>query len=367
VKADASSHPLGRLPEEWACLLAERGESGFRARQVFRWLHARGVANPELMTDLGRPLRDWLAVQGTADPARLVESYRSADGTRKLVLGLSDGVQVECVLIPMTDEADAGDDRAMDGEPGRERVTLCVSTQHGCAMGCSFCASGQYGLGRSLAAHEIVAQVIWGRRQLRPCETLRNLVFMGMGEPLANYAQTARAIRLLTHPAGCDFSPRRITVSTVGLVPGIDRLGQDFHGQIGLALSLHAADDETRRLIVPHARRHPIDALIRALRRYPLPRRRRITIEYTLIAGVNDRVDQAERLALLLRGLRVKLNLIPMNRIRQSRWGPPSPERVEAFREALAARGYSCFVRTPRGDDVAAACGQLGLRARGDR
>ena len=207
----------------------------------------------------------------------------------------------------------------------------------------------------------MVAQVIWARRQLVPGETLRNLVLMGMGEPLANYRETARALRLLTDSRGSDFSPRRITVSTVGLVPGIERLGRDFGGKIGLALSLHAPDDATRQQIVPLGRRYPIRVLLEALRRYPLPRRRRITIEYTLIEGLNDRPRQAEQLASLLRGLRVKLNLIPMNRIPGSSWGPPSAERVEAFRDTLTSRGYSCFVRTARGTDVSAACGQLGF------
>jgi 23S rRNA (adenine2503-C2)-methyltransferase len=361
VAVDRGPHPLAWLLEDWATALAARGEPSFRARQVFRWLHARGVTDPALMTDLGRPLRDWLVAIGLTDPAHLVDLFPSSDGTRKLLLGLVGGERVECVLIPMSDEADELDEREPTADSAPERVTLCLSTQYGCAMGCPFCASGRHGLGRSLGAHEIVAQVLWGRRQLRPGETLRNLVFMGMGEPLANYQQTARALRLLTHSAGSDWSPRRITVSTVGLVPGIERLGRDFGGKIGLALSLHAPDDATRELIVPQGRRYPIAALLGALRRYPLPRRRRITIEYTLIEGLNDHAEQAEKLASILRGLRVKLNLIPMNRVPGSPWGPPNAERVEAFREALATRGYSCFVRTARGTDVGAACGQLGL------
>jgi 23S rRNA (adenine2503-C2)-methyltransferase len=355
VGSDLGPHPLGWRPEDWAAALGARGEPSFRALQVFRWLHARGVTDPALMTDVGRPLRDWLREVGVADPARLVGLFPSSDGTRKLLLEFEGGARVECVLIPMSDEPDDLGER----EPGR--VTLCVSTQYGCAMGCSFCVSGRHGLGRSLGAHEMVAQVIWGQRQLGPGETLRNLVLMGMGEPLANYPETARALRLLTDSRGADFSPRRITVSTVGLVPGIERLGRDFGGKIGLALSLHAPDDATRQQIVPMGRRYPIRVLLEALRRYPLPRRRRITIEYTLIEGLNDQVGQAEKLATILRGLPVKLNLIPMNRIPGSPWGPPGAEHVEAFRATLTARGYSCFVRTARGTDVGAACGQLGF------
>jgi 23S rRNA (adenine2503-C2)-methyltransferase len=182
-----------------------------------------------------------------------------------------------------------------------------------------------------------------------------------MGEPLHHYHETARAIRLLTHPDGAAMSPRRITVSTVGLVPGIARLGSDFGGKVGLAVSLHAPDDATRDRIIPMNRRYPVTELIAALRAYPLPKRRRITIEYTLIAGVNDSADHARALALLLRAIPVKVNLIPMNPIAASPLRAPDDARVAAFRELLSASGYSCFVRTRRGDDVAAACGQLAM------
>jgi 23S rRNA (adenine2503-C2)-methyltransferase len=214
---------------------------------------------------------------------------------------------------------------------------------------------------RGLGAHEVALQVQLSRRYLEPDERLRNIVLMGMGEPLHHYEQTARALRLLTHPLGAALSPRRITVSTVGLVPGIRRLGQDFAGKVGLAVSLHAPDDVTREQIVPMNRRYPIAELIAALREYPLPRRRRITIEYTLIAGVNDRLEQARALARLLSGLRVKVNLIPMNDVAGADFRGSPPERVMAFREKLAHAGLSCFVRRRRGDDVDAACGQLAL------
>jgi 23S rRNA (adenine2503-C2)-methyltransferase len=228
-------------------------------------------------------------------------------------------------------------------------------------MGCAFCASGQAGLVRGLDASEIVAQVHLARRHLEPGQQLKNLVFMGMGEPLHHYHETARAIRLLTHPDGGGMSPRRITVSTVGLVPGIARLGSDFGGKVGLAVSLHAPDDTTRDRIIPMNRRYPVAELMSALRAYPLPKRRRITIEYTLIAGVNASLEHARSLAKLLRGVPVKINLIPMNPIAASPLGPPDDASVARFREHLAASGYSCFVRTRRGDDVAAACGQLAM------
>jgi 23S rRNA (adenine2503-C2)-methyltransferase len=268
---------------------------------------------------------------------------------------MTDLVDADASAAPEDDEDDE------QGAPEKTRVTLCVSTQYGCAMGCVFCASGQAGLQRGLTASEIVSQVLISRTQLGPNEELKNLVFMGMGEPLHHYDETARAIRLLTHPVARGMSPRRITVSTVGLVPGIARLGADFGGKVGLAVSLHAPSDEVRDRIMPMNRKFPIAELIQALREYPLPMRRRITIEYTLMDGVNDSPDQARELALLLRGLRVKVNLIPMNPISASELKAPSGARVAAFQRALGEAGLSCFVRTRRGDEVSAACGQLAI------
>jgi 23S rRNA (adenine2503-C2)-methyltransferase len=224
-----------------------------------------------------------------------------------------------------------------------------------------FCASGVAGLKRHLGAHEIVAQVLLAQRVLDEGEELRNIVLMGMGEPLHNYESTARALRLLTHPMGMNLSPRRITVSTSGLVPEIERLGSDFGGQIGLAVSLHAADDATRTALMPVNRKYPLKELLAALRAYPLPKRRRIFIEYTLVAGKNDDLGEAQKVSRLLRDLPVKINLIPMNPIDASPLGAPAMDRVYAFQQLLIDEGYTCFVRKRRGDDVAAACGQLAL------
>jgi 23S rRNA (adenine2503-C2)-methyltransferase len=363
--------PVGRFPEEWREVLVGWGEKPFRAEQIFRWIHERGVVDPEQMTDLGKPLRERLKADGFAPPARVADMHAAADGTRKLVLELAQGARVECVIIPMTDLVDADasaapeddeDDEAGDTAAAEKtRVTLCVSTQYGCAMGCVFCASGQAGLQRGLTASEIVSQVLISRTLLGPNEELKNLVFMGMGEPLHHYDETARAIRLLTHPVARGMSPRRITVSTVGLVPGIARLGSDFGGKVGLAVSLHAPSDAVRDRIMPMNRKFPIAELMQALRAYPLPMRRRITIEYTLMNGVNDAPEQARELAQLLRGLRVKVNLIPMNPISASELKAPSGARVAAFQRALTEAGLSCFVRTRRGDEVSAACGQLAI------
>ncbi len=379
----ASLDPVARLPEEWAELLTARGERSFRGRQIFKWMHEKGVFDPSEMTNLSEGLRAWLTSEGVGSPLKLVDVKRSGDRTRKLLFEIDGGGHIESVLIPMTPrsgdvDADAGasddDDDANENENENEaatsatastqkltRVTLCISTQHGCAMGCRFCASGQAGLQRGLNAGEVVAQVLHAREQIDADEKLRNIVFMGMGEPLQHYEETARALRLLNHSDGLNIGFRRVTVSTVGLVPGIRKLGEDFDGKVGLAISLHAPDDETRSKIIPMNERYPVGELIAALHAYPLPQRRRITIEYTLIDGINDSPYHARELAELLQGLPVKINLIPMNPIGASPWRAPDDAVIEDFRSLVADAGYSCFLRTRRGDEVDAACGQLAL------
>jgi len=362
----SADDPVGRFPEEWQTAVAALGERPFRAKQLFRWLHQRGEFEPEKMTDLSVGFRAKLVESGVAPPFRVDHVHESRDGTRKLVLEARDGARVESVIIPMTDlgtdaDASASADDEDEEVSERARVTLCISTQFGCAMGCVFCASGQAGLVRGLRASEIVSQVYLAKRYLRADEQLSNLVFMGMGEPLHHYDETARAVRLLTHPDGLGMSPRRITVSTVGLIPGIERLGRDFGGKIGLAVSVHAPNDSTRDRIIPMNRRYPLAELMAALRAYPLPKRRRITIEYTLIGGVNDSLGHARELAQILRGIPSKINLIPMNPISASELRAPAADGVRKFQDLLADAGYSCFVRTRRGDEVAAACGQLAM------
>lgn len=349
----APSHPIARLPEEWVERVVEWGEPAYRGKQVFDWIHRQGVLQPEQMTNLPKSLRARLEEEGLGWPIEILSVHESADGTRKLLVGMPDREKVETVLIPQL-----GDEHV---------VTQCISSQVGCAMGCVFCASGVGGLKRQMTDGEIVAQVLLGRRELRPGQRIRNVVFMGMGEPLHNYDAVARALVLLTHPAGLDLSKRRVTVSTSGLVHQIDRLGKDFDGQIQLAISLHAVRDKDRSEIMPVNRKHPLADLTAALRRYPLSARQRITIEYTLIEGVNDSVRDADEMVELLRGIPVKVNLIPMNPISGSSLRAPDSSHVTRFQEQLTERGLSVFVRKTRGDDVAAACGQLAFHGESRR
>jgi 23S rRNA (adenine2503-C2)-methyltransferase len=354
-----------RLPEEWVELLASWGQPRYRALQVFRWIHQRGVADPQQMTDLPKALRERLVEAGLGPPHGAVAQHDSSDGTQKLVFELHDARRIESVLIPRgsvaSDDIFAPSDDAAVGE-ALPPITQCISSQVGCAMGCAFCASGIAGLKRQLSAAEIVAQVIEGRRKAEGRARLAGVVFMGMGEPLHNYDAVARAIALLSHPEGIGLSTRRMTVSTSGLCDGIDRLGRDFGGQLGLAVSIHAPNDAIRTRIMPINKRHPLPELLATLRRYPLPGRNLITIEYTLLRDINDAPAHARELARMLRGLRCKVNLIPMNPVDGSPLNAPALLVVEAFQRALRAAGLEVFVRKQRGDDIAAACGQLALQ-----
>jgi len=381
VAANKPIPPLARTPEEWAEAVVRLGGRAFHGKQVFRWINVRGVTNAAEMSDLPQALRTKLEEEGLRGVITIAREARAADDTRKLLVTLEDGANVETVLIPRVaggrstlpspvtaydEDADAAaavedEDEEPAGENAPIPVTQCISTQVGCAMGCVFCASGVAGLKRHMRSDEIVAQVLAGRSRLDPNEQIRNVVLMGMGEPLHNYDATVRALRLLTHRDGIGLSSRKVTVSTSGLVPEIARLGEDFNGQIGLAISLHAADDETRSRLMPINKKYPLAELMKGLRAYPLPRRRRITIEYTLVAGKNDTPEEARKLVNLLRGLPVKVNLIPMNPIEASTLGPPDLAGVLAFQRILCDAGYSCFIRRRRGDDVSAACGQLAL------
>lgn len=364
-KLNPPTHPLERLPEEWAEVLVSWGEPKYRGAQVFHWIHQRGVFDPAEMTNLPKSLREKLAQEELFPAYEISQFHLSEDRTRKMLVKFHDGREIETVLLPQGapgDLAAINEDEEDDAAvPANTPISQCISTQVGCAMGCVFCASGIAGLKRHLTAAEIVAQVLLGRLKSEAHEHVRNVVLMGMGEPLHNYENVARALVLLTHPDGLGLSTRRVTLSTSGLVPQIDRLGSDFGGQVQLAVSLHSVDNTKRSLLMPINRKHPIDELMDALRRYPLPKRRRITIEYTLIAGKNDDVRDADKLVDLVRGIPVKVNLIPMNSIEASPLAAPDFSGVEAFQERLRSRGIAAYIRRTRGDDIAAACGQLAL------
>jgi 23S rRNA (adenine2503-C2)-methyltransferase len=350
--------PAGRdlrslLPDELGRLVGAAGAPRYRTEQVFRWLHAQGVASMDAMTNLPAALRAALAREHGLLPLAEAAVQTARDGTRKLRFQTHDGRAIESVLIPDEDEE-------------RNKLTLCISSQVGCALDCRFCATATLGFGRHLGAGEIVEQVyrataLAGRRPT-------NLVFMGMGEPLHNFDNVTRALALLEHPWGAAFSPRRITVSTVGLVPAIEKLAA-LTPVPNLAISLNATTDEVRDRLMPVNKRWPLAALLDAARRFPLAHGRRVTFEYVLLAGVNDSDADADRLPALLRGIPAKLNLIPWNPFVASLEGAtapafarPSAERIRTFQERVRAAGVSAYIRTPRGDDIDAACGQLAAR-----
>jgi 23S rRNA (adenine2503-C2)-methyltransferase len=320
-------------------VMAAWGQPAFRARQVVKWLY-KGVGTFEAMTDIARPFRAELARRARISDLKVEQVAAAGDGCRKFLFGLEDGNRIEAVLIP---------------EEGH--YTLCLSTQVGCAQGCRFCLTARRGLIRNLEAGEIVNQVLAVRRELPEELPLTNLVFMGMGEPLANFTALVRALTVITAPWGLNFSHRRLTVSTAGLAPRIPLLG--LAARANLTVSLNAPDDETRNRIMPINRRYPLSELLQACRAFPLPRHRRITFAYVLLRGINDSLDQARRLARLLRGFRAKINLIPFNRHPRLPFEPPAAARTLEFQEILREANYTVMIRESRGQEIFAACGQL--------
>jgi len=341
----------GYLPEEMEAMVIDLGERRFRADQILLPLYYKYPEKIEDIKQLPKTLRKELAGRGyTIGSARETHRVVSGDGsTVKSLLELSDGTPVETVLMQYEPSSILGK---------HPRSTVCVSTQVGCAMGCVFCATGQMGFERQMRAEEIIAQVIHFAKILREKgQHITNLVFMGMGEPLANYGETVRAIRILTHPRGYGLGQRHITVSTIGLVPAIDKLaGEDL--QIGLAISLHAPNDELRRKLVPAAGPTSVSEIIAAGRRYFKKTGRRVTFEYALIDGVNNSPETARDLAGLLRGNGSHVNLIPLNPT-AGNFSRPARRRVLEFEKILQIAGVNCTVRVEKGGEIAAACGQL--------
>ncbi len=321
--------------------LEARGHKRFHARQIFRWIYKHGVTEIDAMTDLSRELRATLTSDFALTRPTLAQRETSVDGTEKFLLRLADGRHIESVFIPDT-----------------PAMTFCVSTQVGCAMACAFCLTGKMGLVRNLTAGEIVGQV----RVLADALNLRtkkfNIVLMGMGEPLHNYDETMRALRMLADEHGFDMSARRITLSTVGLLPALERLATE-DVMPNLAISLHAPTDLQRGELVPINKKYGVRDIIDACKRFPLSRRSRITFEYVLLAGANDSPQDARKLAKLVGGVKCKVNLIPLNAAPGIPFERPSDEVIDRFAKIVADSGVTVSVRKSRGRDIRAACGQL--------
>jgi len=329
------------------------GEKPFRAVQVIKWIHQRGVTDFSAMTDISHSLQKKLLEQAQVTPPKIVDEFESADGCYKWIVEVASGSRVETVFIPESD-----------------RGTLCISSQAGCTLDCSFCATGKQGFNSNLTSAEIIGQLWWANHRLggfappRPhagktARAVSNVVMMGMGEPLLNFDNVMAALSLMMDDNAYGLSKRRVTISTAGVVPAIDKL--KYHTDASLAVSLHAPNDELRNQIVPVNRKYPISELLRSVADYmaSLPDKRVPVIEYTLISGVNDQKQHAVELAALLREFPCKINLIPFNPFSQSGYRRPSNNAINNFRQILQDARFTVTVRTTRGDDIGAACGQL--------
>lgn len=329
--------------DEIESFISSLGKETYRARQIMKWLYQSGVDSFDEMTNLSKDFRAEIRQHARISSLTIRKVQESEDGTKKILFMLEDGTFVESVLIRE-----------------KNHWTLCVSTQVGCKMGCAFCLTGTFGFTRHLEASEIAGQIAMARFSLPEGEDIKSIVMMGMGEPLDNYANVVRAVKIISDEMGLRISQRRITVSTCGLAPMIRRLGKDT--QVNLAVSLNAADDETRNRLMPINRKYGLAELIDACIHYEMPRRRRITFEYILMAGVNDSDADAKKLARLLKDVRCKFNLIPFNEFPGASFKRPSDQRIDSFRNILIAHQYTTMTRTSKGSDILAACGQLSGR-----
>jgi 23S rRNA (adenine2503-C2)-methyltransferase len=323
--------------EQWAM---GQGLDAYRGRQIRHWLFKKLAKSFEEMTTLPRDLRASLQEKACIGHLEKIETQESRDGTKKYLFKLEDAHFIESVLIPE-----------------RDHYTLCISSQAGCAMDCRFCLTAKQGLKRNLTASEIVDQVIHAKRSLSNPDRLTNIVFMGMGEPLANYEAVKKAVINLMDDTGLNFSRRKVALSTCGIVPQMKRWGREMN--IKLAVSLNAADDNTRSLLMPINKKYSLEALLEACKTFPLPRGERITFEYILIKEINDSDGDARNLAEMLTGIQAKVNLIPLNPHAGTPMSPPSVERINQFQEILLKRNYTAIIRKSRGSDIRAACGQL--------
>ncbi len=328
-------------PSELEDLIASFGKERYRSIQILRWLYQRGIHSFDEMTNLSKKFRQAMEQVSFISLLHPLLVEESSDGTKKFLFQLEDGNRIESVLIP-----------------DKKRITLCLSTQVGCAIGCRFCLTGKKGLKRNLATAEIVNQILAVRETLPEKTSITNIVLMGMGEPLANYENTLKAIGLMTHPEAFKFSSRRVTLSTVGLLPELEQLARE-KARFRLAISLNASDEETRSHLMPINRRHPLKRILEVCRKFPLQPRARITFEYVMLQGENDSLEDAKRLLKMLKGIPSKVNLIPLNEASGIPFEKPSGERVKQFQEILIEGGITTIVRASKGTDISAACGQL--------
>jgi 23S rRNA (adenine2503-C2)-methyltransferase len=323
--------------EEW---VEELGLEAYRVHQLRGWIFRRLANSFQEMTNLSKTLRALMEEKARISRLERIKTQVSSDGTEKYLFRLDDGLLIESVLIPE-----------------RDHYTLCISSQAGCALGCRFCLTAQQGLERNLTPSEIINQVIEVRQSLNNPERLKNIVLMGMGEPLANYEAVKKALINLVNEDGMNFSRRRVTLSTCGLVPYMKRLGDE--AKVKLAISLNAADDKTRSFLMPINKVYPLKSLMKACKEFPLRKGEKITFEYVLIEQVNDSDVDAQNLAALLSGIRAKINLIPLNPHREIDMSPPPMERTLQFQDILHKRHFTTIIRKSRGRDISAACGQL--------
>ncbi len=335
-------------PSELERFISSFGKERYRSIQILRWLYQKGVHSIEEMTNLAKPFRQQLGQVCDISTIDTLQIEEARDGTKKFLFQLEDGNRIESVLIPE-----------------KKRLTLCLSTQVGCALGCRFCLTGKSGWKRDLKASEILNQILSVRETLADRTSITNIVLMGMGEPLANYENTLKAIELIIYPDAFKFSSRRVTLSTAGLLPELEKLVKEkIH--FSLAISLNATDEETRNHLMPINRRYSLKKILELCRNFPLKPRARITFEYVMLDGINDSLQDAKRLMRILKGIPCKINLIPINEAPGIPFKRPSEEKVKRFQEILMQGGFTAIVRTSKGTEISAACGQLhahGLRS----
>lgn len=328
-------------PVELNDFLTTFGKERYRSTQILRWLYQKGAHSFDEMTNLSKRFRQELAQISFISTLHLLRIEQSRDGTKKFLFQLEDGNRIESVLIP-----------------DKKRLTLCLSTQVGCAFGCRFCLTAKMGWKRDLSVSEIVNQILGARETLEGKSSITNIVLMGMGEPLSNYDNTMKAIHLMHHPDAFKFSSRRVTLSTIGLLPGLEQLARDKIS-FRLAISLNASDEETRSQLMPINRRYPLKKILEMCRNFPLKPRARITFEYVMIDEINDSLQDAKRLIKILKGIPSKVNLIPLNEAQGILFKRPLDEKVKRFQEILMEGGLTAIVRTSKGGEISAACGQL--------